>query len=155
MTENIVMTQSEQSTLTATGQKLGVRAPRHDVKGDKVAKNLAPYRTGKRPRKQNREKYTKTTENRILLVFLMYVRPISRVVAFSYPVGAKSFPKQKHKKRKSGKNPVCKNFPQSLFSRKTDPRATCTDPASPSRKIETPAKFDTLISATDRPVFLG
>ena len=57
-----------------------------------LAKNLAPYRIGKRPHKQNREKihqkYRKSFFfNSIFDVFLGYFR----VAMFSYPVGGQVF----------------------------------------------------------------
>ena len=58
-----------------------------------LAKNLALYRMGKRPHKQNRPKIQKNTENPIFFGIFYVFWPILRVSEFSYPVGGQVFPK--------------------------------------------------------------
>ena len=59
------------------------------------AKNLAPYRIGKRPHKQNRAKIPpKYRKSYFLSIFEMYFWAILRVAVFSCPVGGQVFPKK-------------------------------------------------------------
>ena len=57
-----------------------------------LAKNLALYRIGNGPTREIGQKYTKNTENPIVLVFLAYFCPILRVAVFPCPVGGQVFP---------------------------------------------------------------
>ena len=58
-----------------------------------VAKNLAPYRLGKRSHKQNRAKiHQKYRTSYFFLTCLMHFCPILRVAVFSYAVGGQVFP---------------------------------------------------------------
>ena len=62
---------------------------------ERLGKNLAPYRIGKRPHKQNRGKIHQKYRTSYFLVFLMYFWATLKVAVFSYPVGGQVFPKER------------------------------------------------------------
>ena len=75
------------------GVSKSIRERRMRLKLAGLAKNLAPYRIGKRPHKQNRAKIHQKYRKSYFFCIFDFFGAILRVAVFSYPVGGQVFPK--------------------------------------------------------------